>query len=105
MMNIYNITFIVEVEIEKEWIEYVDREILPELGKNVHQVDLLKVTFEEGMDNVKGSTFSVQFYCKDQEMIGWVKEIGHQMLLQKLHRKFSKNWLAFASTLEFIKSY
>ena len=65
-MNIYNITFIVEAEIEKEWIEYVDREILPELGKNVHQVDLLKVTFEEGMDNVKGTTFSVQFYCKDQ---------------------------------------
>ena len=83
-MNIYNITFIVEKEIEKEWIEYVDREILPNLASNVHQV---------------------QFYCKDQEMIRWVKEIGHQMLLQKLHRKFTKNWLAFASTLEFIKSY
>ena len=51
-MNIYNITFIVEKEIEKEWIEHVDREILPTLGGNVHQVDLLKVTFEEGMDNV-----------------------------------------------------
>ena len=57
-MNIYNITFIVEAEIEKEWIEYVDREILPELGKNVHQVDLLKVTFEEGMDNVKAVSYT-----------------------------------------------
>tara|TARA_B100000575_G_C23045284_1_gene601686 strand:- start:139 stop:453 length:315 start_codon:yes stop_codon:yes gene_type:complete len=104
-MNIYNITFIVEPEIEKDWVEFVDREVLPELGKNVHQVDLLKVKFEEGMDNVKGSTFSVQFYCKDKDMISWVRDIGHQMLLQKLNRKFSKNWLAFASTLEFIKSY
>ena len=104
-MNIYNITFIVEPEIEKDWVEFVDREVLPELGKNVHQVDLLKVKFEEGMDNVKGSTFSVQFYCKDKDMISWIRDIGHQMLLQKLNRKFSKNWLAFASTLEFIKSY
>ena len=104
-MNIYNVTFIVENEIEKDWVEYIDREILPDLGKNVHQVDLLKVTFENDVNNVKGTTFSLQFYCKDNDMINWVKEIGHQILLQKLYRKFPKNWVAFASKLEFIKSY
>ena len=104
-MNIYNVTFIVENEIEKDWVEYIDREILPDLGKNVHQVDLLKVSFEEGINNDQGTTFSLQFYCKDNEMINWVKEIGHQILLQKLYRKFPKNWVAFASKLEFIKSY
>ena len=98
-------TFIVENEIEKDWVAYIDSEILPELGKNVYQVDLLKVTFEEGVNNVQGTTFSLQFYCKDNEMINWVKEIGHQILLQKLYRKFPKNWVAFASKLEFIKSY
>ena len=51
-MNIYNITFIVEKEIEKDWVEYIDMVILPEIGKNVHQVDLLKVTFVEGIDTV-----------------------------------------------------
>ena len=104
-MNIYNVTFIVENEIEKDWVEYIDREVLPDLGKNVHQVDLLKVTFEDGVNNVKGTTFSLQFYCKDKDMIKWVKEIGHQILLQKLYRKFPKNWVAFASKLDFIKSY
>ena len=104
-MNIYNVTFIVENEIEKDWVAYIDSEILPELGKNVYQVDLLKVTFEEGVNNVQGTTFSLQFYCKDNEMINWVKEIGHQILLQKLYRKFPKNWVAFASKLDFIKSY
>ena len=104
-MNIYNVTFIVENEIEKDWAEYLDREVLPGLGKNVHQIDLLKVTFEEGTNNVKGTTFTVQFYCIDNEMIKWVKEIGHQILLQKLHRKFTKHWVAFASKLQFIKSY
>ena len=104
-MNIYNVTFIVENEIEKDWVAYIDSEILPELGKNVHQVDLLKVTFDEGVNNVKGTTFTVQFYCIDNEMIKWVKEIGHQILLQKLHRKFTKHLAAFASKLEFIKSY
>ena len=104
-MNIYNITFVVEDEIEKDWAEYLDREVLPDIGKNVHQIDLLKVTFEDGVNNVKGSTFSLQFYCKDNDMINWVKEIGHQILLQKLYRKFPKNWVAYASKLEFIKSY
>ena len=104
-MNIYNVTFIVENEIEKDWVAYIDSEILPELGKNVYQVDLLKVTFDEGVNNVQGTTFSLQFYCKDNEMINWVKEIGHQIMLQKLYRKFPKNWVAFASKLEFIKSY
>ena len=104
-MNIYNVTFIVENEIEKDWVAYIDSEILPELGKNVYQVDLLKVTFEQGVNNVQGTTFSLQFYCKDNEMINWIKEIGHQILLQKLYRKFPKNWVAFASKLEFIKSY
>ena len=104
-MHIYNITFIVEKEIEKSWIEHIDMVLLPEISNNVHQVDLLKVTFEEGVNNVQGTTFSLQFYCKDNEMINWVKEIGHQILLQKLYRKFPKNWVAFASKLEFIKSY
>ena len=104
-MHIYNITFIVEKEIEKNWIEHIDMVLLPEISNNVHQVDLLKVTFEDGVNNVKGTTFSLQFYCKDNDMINWVKEIGHQILLQKLYRKFPKNWVAFASKLEFIKSY
>ena len=104
-MNIYNVTFIVENEIEKDWVAYIDSEILPELGKNVHQVDLLKVTFDENPTNLQGSTFTIQFYCSDESMINWVKEIGHQMLLQKLYRKFPKNWVAFASRLDFIKSY
>ena len=104
-MHIYNITFIVEKEIEKSWIEHIDMVLLPEISNNVHQVDLLKVTFEDGVNNVKGTTFSLQFYCKDNDMINWIKEIGHQILLQKLYRKFPKNWVAFASKLEFIKSY
>ena len=104
-MHIYNITFIVEKDIEKSWIEHIDMVLLPEISNNVHQVDLLKVTFEDGVNNVKGTTFSLQFYCKDNDMINWVKEIGHQILLQKLYRKFPKNWVAFASKLEFIKSY
>ena len=95
----------VEKEIEKNWIEHVDMVLLPEISKNVHQIDLLKVTFEESPSDNKGSTFTVQFYCSDESMISWIKEIGHQMLIQRLYRKFPKNWVAFASRLDFIKSY
>ena len=94
-MNIYNITFIVEEKIEKDWIEYMDRVILPELGKNVHQVDLLKVTFEEGVDNVKGTTFSVQFYCKDKEMIDWVKILVTKCFFKNFTENLIKiGWLS-----------
>ena len=104
-MHLYNITFVVEKKVEKSWIEYVDMVLLPEISYNVHQVDLLKVTFEENPTNIQGSTFTVQFYCSDESMIDWVKEIGHQTMIQKLYRKFPKNWAAFASRLDFIKSY
>ena len=36
-MHIYNITFIVEEEIEKSWIEHVDMVLLPEISKNVNK--------------------------------------------------------------------
>ncbi len=104
-MHIYNITFIVNKGIEKDWVEHIDRFILPEIRKYVYQIDLLKVGFQEGLKNVKGESFSVQIYCNDIETVKWVKDIGSQMILQKLHRRFKKDWTAFASTLEFVKTY
>ena len=104
-MKIYNITFIVESEIEQEWASYVDKELLPQISKNVHQIDLLKVEYIEGIQAVKGSTFSMQFYCVKSEHLEWIKNIGHQLVMQKLIRKFPKDWVAFATKLEFLKSY
>ena len=60
---------------------------------------------QEGLKNVKGESFSVQIYCNDIDMVKWVKDIGSQMILQKLQRRFKKDWTAFASTLEFVKTY
>ena len=45
-MHIYNITFIVEKKLKKSWIEHIDIVLLREISNNVHQVDLLKVTFK-----------------------------------------------------------
>ncbi len=104
-MQIYNVTFIVEPAIEKEWATYVDKELLPEVAKHVQQIDLLRVEFIEGFAPVEGTTFSMQFYCAEPEHLNWVKEIGHPLVMQKLYRLFPKNWVAFASKLEFLKSY
>ena len=104
-MKIYNITFIVEPTIEQEWATYVDKELLPELAKSVQQIDLLRVEFEDGIEPMTGATFSMQFYCAEPEHLTWVKEIGHQLAVQKLYRVFPKDWVAFASRLEFLKSY
>ena len=104
-MQIYNITFIVEPNIEKDWATHVDKELLPEIAKNVQQIDLLRVEFVDGVEQIKGTTFSMQFYCAEPEHLRWVKEIGHQLVLQKLYRVFPQDWVAFASRLEFLKSY
>lgn len=104
-MQIYNITFIVETHIEKDWATYVDKELLPDVAKNVQQIDLLRVEFIEGVAPVEGTTFSMQFYCAEPEHLRWVKEIGNPLILQKLIRQFPKDWVAFASKLEFLKSY
>ena len=104
-MQIYNITFIVEPKIEKNWATHVDKEILPEIAKNVQQIDLLRVEFVDGVEPVNGTTFSMQFYCAEPEHLRWVNEIGHQLVLQKLYRVFPHDWVAFASHLEFLKSY
>lgn len=104
-MQIYNITFIVEPIIEKDWATYVDKELLPELAQSVQQIDLLRVEFEDGVEGVTGTTFSIQFYCAEPEHLTWVKDIGHSLAMQKLYRIFPKDWVAFASRLEFLKSY
>lgn len=104
-MRIYNITFIVEPIIEKNWATHVDKELLPEIAKNVQQIDLLRVEFVDGVEPINGTTFSMQFYCAEPEHLRWVNEIGHQLVLQKLYRVFPHDWVAFASHLEFLKSY
>ncbi len=104
-MQIYNITFIVEPNIEQDWATHVDKELLPEIAKNVQQIDLLRVELEEGIEPIEGSTFSMQFYCAEHEHLAWVKQIGHQLVMQRLYRVFPKDWVAFASRLEFLKSY
>ena len=104
-MKIYNITFIVEPKIEKNWATHVDKELLPEIAKNVQQIDLLRVEFVDGVEPINGTTFSMQFYCAEPEHLRWVNEIGHQLVLQKLYRVFPHDWVAFASHLEFLKSY
>ena len=47
----------------------------------------------------------MQFYCVKSEHLEWIKNIGHQLVMQKLIRKFPKDWVAFATKLEFLKSY
>ena len=52
-MQIYNITFIVEPNIEKDWATHVDKELLPEIAKNVQQIDLLRVEFVDWVEPIK----------------------------------------------------
>ena len=53
-MQIYNITFIVESVIEQKWATYVDKELLPQISINVHQIDLLKGDYKQTMKVLRG---------------------------------------------------
>ena len=61
-MQIYNITFIVEPNIEKDWATHVDKELLPEIAKNVQQIDLLRVEFVDGVNSFEVLVTTMNWY-------------------------------------------
>ena len=64
--------------------------LLPEISNNVHQTIYSKLHLRKTLPIYKAQHLQFNFTAQTRVMINWVKEIGHQMLLQKLYRKFPK---------------
>ena len=99
-MYIYNITFNVEPEIEKEWLDYIKQQFIPKMLKS----GLLNksITSKIKVDEAQGTSYSIQFMADNQEKLKtFIKEELYP-ILNELHLKFSPKMVYFATELDVI---
>lgn len=99
-MYIYNITFNIEPEIEKEWLNYIKEQFIPKMLKS----GLLNksITSKIQVDEAQGNSYSIQFMTDNQDKLKtFIKEELYP-ILNELHLKFSPKMVYFATELDVI---
>jgi len=99
-MYIYNITFNVDKEIEKDWLQYIKDVFIPAMLKSglLHTALTSKIMVNEE----RGNSYSIQFSADNKENL--YKFIQEELypLLNELHLKFSPKMVYFATELDVI---
>jgi hypothetical protein len=99
-MYIYNITFNIEKEIEKEWLEYIKKTFIPQMLSSglLHS----SLTSKIMVDEPQGNSYSIQFTTENQSDLK--KFINEELypVLNRLHQKFSPKMVYFATELDVI---
>lgn len=99
-MYIYNITFNVEKDIEKDWLSYITNNFIPKML----QSGLLNAatTSKIKVDEAQGQSYSIQFKTDNQEQLQ--KFIADELypILNELHTKFSPKMVYFSTELDVI---
>ncbi len=99
-MYIYNITFHVSKEIEKEWLEYIKKTFIPAMLKS----GLLEssLTSKVVTDDPNGTSYSIQFKTKDKETLAHFIQTELEPIVNKIIQKFSPEMVYFATELDVI---
>ncbi|WP_080903056.1 DUF4286 family protein [Parabacteroides sp. Marseille-P3160] len=99
-MIIYNITFHIEQEVLTECLEYLKTDYIPKAsgsGFLTHPALRRILTDEE---EVKNSSFSVQFQVKNVDTLQYWLETQGRALHQKLISRFGNQVVGFSTLLE-----
>ena len=99
-MYIYNITFNVDKEIEKEWLRYIKEKFIPAMLKSglLHTALTSKIV----VDEPRGNSYSIQFSAQDKETLDRFIREELYPILNELHLKFSPKMVYFATELNVI---
>jgi len=99
-MYIYNITFNVDKEIEKDWLNYVKETFIPAMLKSglLHTALTSKIMIDEA----QGNSYSIQFSANNKEDLDNFIQNELYPLLNQLHLKFSPKMVYFATELDVI---
>ena len=105
-MFIYNVTTHVEPSIEKQWLDWMHEEHIPQMiktGKFTRAL-LLKVKTDDD-DDSGGKSYATQFQCVDQSSFeAYLKEdVG--ILRKSAQEKFGEKILSFRTELELISTF
>ncbi len=99
-MYIYNITFVIEKSIEKEWLKYIRQVFIPKIisSKIITSYLLSRVINNE----IPESSFSIQFETDSKQSLDIFLKNEMPEIISKIHQKFSPRMLYFATELEVI---
>ncbi len=99
-MYIYNITFNVDKEIEKDWLDFVKNTFIPKMLKS----GLLTgaTTSKIMVDEAQGISYSIQFFSDNKENLKTFIEKELYPILNELHLKFAPKMVYFATELDVI---
>ena len=102
-MFIYNVTAHVEPSVEKEWLEWMEQEHIPEMHKTqkISTTKLFEILSDQDLG---GKSYAVQYHMKDKSAYkAYLKENAAAMKA-KVQHKFGDQILFFRTGLELIKS-
>ncbi len=97
-MYIYNITFQVSPEIEKEWLDFLKQKFIPQmLASGVLQSALTSKIVATGDS---GTSYSVQFKTKDKYTLDKFLKEEFDAVFEKFYLKFAPKMVFFATELD-----
>ena len=105
-MFIYNITTHVEPSIEKQWLDWMHEEHIPQMIKTgkFTKALLLKVKTEDD-DDLGGNSYATQFQCVDQSLFEAYLKEDAGILRKSAQEKFGEKVLLFRTELELISTF
>jgi hypothetical protein len=102
-MIIYNITFNVENDIKPEWLDFMQREMIPLMLKSrlLHSAVLSELLIDEP----QGTSYALQFRSDNAGNLKKFQDRELQPILSAMHRKYGDKVVYFPTEMKIIKSF
>lgn len=97
MRTIYNTSFIINENIEKEWIEFMKKHYLSVLHENKLCNDIIFT--KVSIDQPDGKTYSLQLVFDTEKQQNYFLEKWLPLIEEKIVRHYANCYLCFSSTL------
>jgi hypothetical protein len=99
-MIIYNVTVSIDVEVEEEWVEWMQKTHIPDVMKTGKFMEcrMSKILAEEE----GGKAYSIQYLCKDKETLEKYQKENAPLLQKKHAEKYGSRAVAFRTLLDVI---
>lgn len=103
-MYIYNVTTNVELEIEKEWLDYMQQKHIPSMLATGCFTDA-KLTRVMIREEQGGKTYSIQYSVSDKETFKGYYVAYASDMNTKLQKQFAGKFVSFQTELEVVKTF
>ncbi len=102
-MIIFNITFNVEDDISREWLDYMQNELIPEMlkTKRVHSAVLSELL----LDEPQGTSYALQFKSDNAENLKKFKEEELPRIFTGISTKYGDKVVFFPTEMKIIKHF